>query len=643
MKPSKVTFSLNFPAVSTVFDSVEGRAPRLLDNDVIRTAILRLLPSDFMLQEGADAAFLDEFQRMLPIFTWKEWTGPSCNFSLFLLAPHRHNGVKFFYEMVSRWLLPGRRLNICSFFATDFTFPELSQDCYTLAEMVISLSSEEELGFVQQHLPIFESELRFGLISVYHANRILEIKGLSADEKTSLIQERIASFIVRRPRYFDYDIFNQMQHFLVMCEEGFRSARTHGHMSRIICVFYLFRKALREASEKNQEQRHVHVKLSSSYLYVPFGVKRVLSLYVGLNFLNENEVFEERHLVRVLNHHFPDLRYVADSFFLSSLKEEKIQLLYLEVEKEDEGNFSAEDKRNLRATLPDEIRNGVEKLMRPVFMPRNEEEVMRNIITLSNQLRYPKDLPQVIISFDEQKEFELSFTVILLRILNEVTRPIHELFEQFTTPLKYFPDRVKQVGLLRNKYVKEATVFRVGIPVFKFLRPDHSVDLFKGRQEVLAELQTIIGEVRDYNGGMIAKQHEQFYAIKSLFPGIGKREDLLLENVFHSIFPVELRSVVDPRLVKVFFHVFIESVEEKREGCRVKREEGVVFFLLSYQRETIKQQVVQAIAKLHFFSSQLITISLQVLDMSYLGYIYRETDEAKQEIFLNVLQGALDI
>ena len=62
-------------------------------------------------------------------------------------------------------------------------------------------------------------------------------------------------------------------------------------------------------------------------------------------------------------------------------------------------------------------------------MPRNEEEVMRNIITLSNQLRLSRDLPQVIINFEEQSSKQLSFTVIWLRVLKPADLPIKNHFK----------------------------------------------------------------------------------------------------------------------------------------------------------------------------------------------------------------------
>ncbi len=176
------------------------------------------------------------------------------------------------------------------------------------------------------------------------------------------------------------------------------------------------------------------------------------------------------------------------------------------------------------------------------------------------------------------------------------------------------------------------------ISALGFIRPDHSVDLFKARQEVLIQLQKIFGEVRDYNGGMIAKQHEQFLILKSLFPPMEKREDLLLENVFHSIFPIELRSLLDPLLIKSFFILLLELIEKKNEAVLCKREEKAAFCVVSYRDAHFKQEMVKRIAELHIPASQLITISLPVFEVFYFGCIFCQTDLDIQKKFTDIFE-----
>ncbi len=624
--------------ISTVFDQAQDNPHSLLYSGCIHNTLMRLLPSDILYSEEIST----EFIRLLPVIKWSEWGPDGRNVSIFLLCRHRTNGMKFVYEMISRWLLPGKRPNISFFFATDFNFAAVSSETFTVGEIVITLDNEADLATTRHQLPILDSEIRLGLFSVYHANRILEIKGLSADEKTSLIQERISSLLERRPKDFDHGIFAQMQHFLVMCSEEFKAVREYAHMSRIIYVFYLFSKMLRDQIETHPGQRFVFVKLNKTYLHLPFGLKRVVGLFVALNFLSDNELFEHRHLIQVLKSHFPDLALIEDSFFSRTSKEERAQLLYLEIEKENCSEFSHGELKRIKEKLPDEIRNGIEKLTRPLFMPRNEEEVLRNIITLSNQLKFSRDLPQVIITFDEQTEDELSFTVIWLRILKPLESTLQEAFEKQRSQVEFVPDRIKRVGMLRNKYPKEATVFRLRLATHLFLRPDHSLDLFKARQSIVEELQRVLGEFRDYNGGMIAKQHEQFLRLKGLFEHLDPTQEWLLENFFHSIFPSELRSLFRPEPLKKSFHMLLQAIQHNREtgqkrAVLYEMETQYCYFLLSYDTEPLKEQAIEAVQSLQIPSSQLLTASLEVFEASYLVYIYCVADEEGREKFLNGL------
>ena len=621
--------AFDFPEIQTIFDGSSENPISPLYHHSIRNILRRILPGD------VDPASFDE---LLPIVKWQEWGEDSLNVSIFLLCPQRQNVGKFFYEMISRWLVPGRRLPIPFFFSTDFKLQGGEGETYNISEIVLKLSSVSDLERVRRSLPVLETEILLGTLSVYHASRILEIKGLFADEKTALVQEKIAMLVQRRPVDFDYDIFSQMQHFLVMCREEFKAMRESTQMSRIIYIFYLFRKALRRQVELQPHKRHLSLKLKKTRVHVPFGIKKVLGVFIGLNFLKENEIFEERHILKAFQNYIPQARAVDDSFFVNASNEDDIQTLYLEIEKEDGTEFTAAEIHKLRKHLKEDLKGHVEHLLKPIFMPRNEEEVMRNIVTLSQQLRYIRDIPQVIISFDEQTDAALSFTIIALRVLHEESRPVQTLFEEASSQLEYVPDRIKQVGMIRNKYPKEATVFRLRLPNAKFLREDHSVDLYKARQEVVGELQRAIGEIRDFNGGMISKQIEVFVALKNLLGEIGQKNAFLLENFFHSIFPVELRSVMDPQLLKTLFLLFLELQEQNLPNKKLTRQEDShLFVMMGVQEIALKQKICDAVDHLHLATSELLWVHLQLFETMYLGYLYVSEDAEGQERFQQAL------
>ena len=395
-----------------------------------RDLIRKLVPAD-IIDSMDNLVSRVRFNDLVPLIKISDLDHAPCNFSVSLLCKYRQNASHFFYEMISRWLLSNKRLNVELFFSSDVRLPRLSDDLLTVAEIVVQIKSTQELEEIRRNFKQIETELRLGLISHYQARRILEFKGLSNDGKTAMIQEKIGSLIQSRSKDFDCGIFSQMQHFLVTCRDEFKSERDYHHISRIISNIYSVRNLLKRNIEVVTNQRHIILKLLKTRLIPrqkPEEGRFVLGILVGLNFLREHEIFEKGHLIGAISQIIKNVRAVEGSFIVDRSQGNLIQMNYLEIEKSDGQDFTHEEIQTLRMHLPDQLKTHVEQLTHPVFMPRNEEEVLRNIMALSRQLRFVTDIPQVIISFDEQRGSDLSFTVILLRVLCPEGKSILELF-----------------------------------------------------------------------------------------------------------------------------------------------------------------------------------------------------------------------
>ncbi|MFN0065779.1 MAG: hypothetical protein ACKVOH_06050 [Chlamydiales bacterium] len=534
--------------ISTPFDSHASQEAYYIQ--AIRKVLLHIFPPHLL--EGEDAFYYLENQ--LPIVCWTPLGTPPFNISFFLLSRSREGGYRYFCEMISRWLVPGRRLTLLMQSACDFTLPDISPELYTSGEVIISIQTKKDLEVVQKNLPIIESEIRLGVSSAYQASRIVEIKGLTHDEKVALVQENIVSLVKHRPDEFDYDILSEMQHFLILCKQEFKQARSYRHISRLICVLYLFRKTLALTSESFPHRRYINVKLVRAKL----GEEKVLGIVLALSFLDNNEILEAKHVLNAINILIPKVSLVEGSFILNQGRSERIVTLYLEVERKGRP-ITLEEEKRLKEHLSTELKNRIERRLNPIFMPQNEEEIMRYIVTLSGQLKYVRDLPQVIINFTQQTEEKLEFLVILVRIEKE--NAIVDLFTQKATFLEFCPDRVKDVGKIRKRYPKEANVFRLRILKRPFLRQDHSVDLYKARQEVTKELGRVIGEFRDYNGGTLSKESELFNRLRELLEEKGQENDFLLEEFFYNLKPAVMRSLLPPELLQKLFLMLLELMQ----------------------------------------------------------------------------------
>jgi len=591
--------------IKTIFE--EDSYPGRVYPDVIAASIKALLP-DLSLLEAQP-----------PIFRWFWRDG---YLSLHFVCRHRLNIGKFFYEMIHRWLLPGRRLDVAAFFSSDFKLSEEGR-LFTLAEMAIRLGRDVDRTHVEHNLRVIETEIRLGMVSVYHASRLLETHHISAQAKNGILQEKISKLIQRNPEEIDYDIFGELQHFIVMSKDEFKIPRDPHHLSRIVVLFYLFRKSIER--EVALDKRHIRLKMTPVQLDVPWGKKTVLAICMGVNFIRNHELFEERHFLRAIQNGIAGVRAVNESYFVNEAN--GIQTVYIEIEKESGEEIFPSEIQKLRQFLPSEVKRSIEVPLKSLFMPRNEEEIIRYIVTLSGQLRFVKDLPQAIFIFDEQKEGDLYFTIIVVRILFSDSLSIQTLFRRDDTVLTYIPDRVKRIGMLRKKHPKEATVFRVKLSSFPFLRDDQSVDLFRARQTVVQELQKIIGEVRDYNGGMIAKQIELFEILQNSFEENSRADHRLLESFFHALYPIESRSIVPPAQLKKLFLLWKKLLSNPSLKIVSDQDEEAVFCMG-------RAGHIAELDPVDFQEMQLITARPDH-EEKFLGYLFFSKDEAERHQFIS--------
>lgn len=619
-----------YPRIRTPFDNEPSQEG--FYTAAIERILGHILPPHFFEEEDV----VSLLHAKLPFICWTPLREPPFDLSIFLWCHFRANAFRFFYEMVSRWLIPGRRLNALLQFATDFTMPDLSSEKYIAGEVIVRIETGKELEILQKNLPIIESEISVGVASYYQACRILEIKGLTSDEKTALIQENIVALIKHRPQDFDYDILSEMQHFLVLCKEEFKHNRSWRHMSRVICVHYLFRKAMRFSLEVYPNRRYISVKLIRATLP---SRKKVLGITLALSFLRDHECFDAGHIRRGIQALIPEAKLVEGSFFRNESRSDPTIAIYLEIEKE--GGISLEEERLLKEELPSELKSRIEQRLNPIFMPQNEEVIMRYIVALSAQLKYVRDLPQVIIDFIQQTEEHLEFLVVALRVVTPNLKSIASLFKAKPSTVEFFPDRTKSVGRLRKKYKKEASVFRLKIRKVPFLRTDHSVDLYKARQEIAKELARIIGEFRDYNGGTISKETELFEHLRHELGKYAHEKDFLLENFFYSLSPPVMRSVLPVKPLKKLFLMILEGESEELLDdlpyqIRIQSDSNNFYMMLTAKDGGFRE-VIQPI--LEPFKEKIATSFIHQADYPCLGMIFRDFEpEEALRIRLSVEQ-----
>jgi hypothetical protein len=589
---------------------------------------------------------------------------------------------RFFNDIMSRWLIPGKAQTIYCAPSMNFRFIDYPEWGYFIQQIVIEVGNDHDLLLIKNNFPRLAEEARLTILAVKHARSVITYSHLTIEQKSSVIQDNIKSLMARplkefdssifdqmhqfvmkvyserkmnelseilrplihqAPNVFEIDVFKEVQHFVLLFREKFTAIRTLRHTSRLIAFQYLFRKILKNETLLKPEERHIVVKILPTKLHLQKGFKSVLGVVIGMSVLRDNEIFEQKHALEALQHILPQAICVKDSYVADRQELDKIRLFYVEFEKGSGLPFTAAEIKDLKKRLPRELKAGVESAAHPVFMPRNEEEVMRNIVLLSKELKYVRDIPQVIISFDSQSESHLNFTVILVRILQSQDISLEDILEHSKLSFQAFD--VKPVGKLRNKYQKEANVFTAKVDKAPYLRKDFSVDLFKARQAVSSELARLFGDIRDFNGGILSKQHQLYHELRESLITSEQNNDYLLENFFYSISPPIMQSILPSPILKNLYLMMVEALEEefKKNIFFLKTHWDPEYLLLmtASPKNTFKKIVNEALAELKIPSSDLMVSFVRVYEISCLGYIYRCEDPKKCVLFYQTVQKAM--
>lgn len=261
-----------------------------------------------------------------------------------------------------------------------------------------------------------------------------------------------------------------------------------------------------------------------------------------------------------------------------------------------------------------------EEKLHPIFMPRNEEEAMRNMVILAQQLKYVDAPPQMIIAFEMQTTSNISFTVTLVRLLKAGERSTAELLKHSgLNPLLF---EHKTVGLLRKKHPKEATVFQCALEKHPFLRPDNSLDLFKARRTLSQKLCALFGDIRDYNGGILSRRHETFQALADETAQGNPYTEFLIENFFYALTPSLMQSLLPGDILKKLFNLLIQAMAHPYAGPHPleQREKAGEYLLTLFTSCTpfLNKKLYEYKENLSLLSSA----RIQIDDVFYTGFIY---------------------
>lgn len=523
------------------------------------------------------------------------------------------------------------------------TYISQNKEKFFLAEMVVQIENIQDLSSIKKCLPFIFKEISRGILFPSYAKCLLE-SIFSPKEKVNQTYNFLFELSKRFPYRLDVDIFLEYNRFLILSSEEFRNQRCLNHIVRLICSHYLMGKNLFRLMRFFPEKRHLELRFTHTLLQYPFGSKPVLGLVIVIYLLDSHEFFGEKHILHATQKLLPDIQIVKGSFFSYQNAQEEILKSYVELEKKDGSRFSLKELVYLRVFLSTELKGAVEKLAPSMLMIQNIEEFLKNIAILSNELNQVNDLPQVFISFDEQTSNDLVFKVIIVRILRKKVKPLEQLFEKIKKDFKCSIQRSQIISYIRQKYPKEASILCIHIPKeYSILRTDLSINLYLARQKVVTFLEKNLGNIRDYNGGMILKQSQSLSAIQQYFKNIPKYKLELLEEFFYGISPAEMQAILPINSLVKLVRFFFESLEinfsrQEQYYYKAHEENQTIFVIIKVNKSSIQEHFESSMRLYKIDFKSVVLTKIQVESFFYLGFIYQDFLENNRQEFLKSIE-----
>ncbi len=597
----------------------------------IQELVSRIIPQP--IQEEMERGSIHNLLKSLPLLS----SSPVSNSSwVTLLCPSKYtSGVgRYFNDALCRWLVPGKNLPIPGSSSLNFSFASFPHHQFYVQHTLLQIDSSQELAIATRNHPRLLEEIRLNVLAVYQTRYVASLRSISLEQKQLLIEQNLSKIlnlssteddpspfdemhhflmnisgeekmnqvkqtidqlIRARPKSFDRETFYEMTQFMVLFKRQFASTRSARHVTRVIALQYVFKKMLLNASETK-----VHCKVFTSGL-----PKDVLGILMALNvWESPNSLLSDAVQLCI-----PNCTIVPDSVHVDR-RDQKVSLLYIEVHKP--SGFLPQEIQQLRLALPHHAIQLLEN--QQIFLPRNEEDLARNLIALSQQIKSMTSLPQVTIHYEKQTESQVLFSVLLSRLLFQETKNLREILVQWP---HWSIDEMRLIGKLKHKVPKEAALLRVCLDKAPFMRANFSADLLCARQKIAAELTQILGPYRDFNGGIIAKQEEALLALRTKLDSPTPETEHLLESYFYSLRPGIMRTILPTEVLHAHF------LQLKALQSTSLCEETLNGFFILFARATSKDRLDMAVEKLRLPTHELMSAFLRLPQFMAAGYVLR--------------------
>jgi hypothetical protein len=586
--------------------------------------------------------FLSWAKEKLPTAVCEDSSIPGCTLLSIFSYSHPSQKLEIFLLDLIRTLLFSNNLQLKSFTHKNFTLEKHPNQSFLIAKFLFETTRKNDIEKINDLIPFILKEISLYLSSPKHAETLLKLSN-SASKEELYFHEAIIQLLFRWPDDFEEDLIQDYQHFLGVSEREFRNHRSMRHQLRLLFSLYLMKKKLIRKIPLAPQELHLGMRLLPTCLEFPFSSKQVVGIAIAISLPSPYERFENHHILLAVQKLIPCTAAIKESFLIFQKPQTSLRLLYLEVEKTNGIPFSLTENTLLKQHLSLELKKSVETLSPSIFGNCDVEEVMRSIFLLNQESQIPYEIPQVMISFEGSSGKNLIFRIIAIRVVKKRSKPLASYFQALEEDFEYIPERSSIIGYIGKK-AKEAIVFRLHIPKTSFLlRSDSSLNLYRARQHVYFLLTKALGEIRDYNGGIFAKQLECYSQFKQRFQN---EDSELLEDFFHALNPPEMQAILPLSSITCLFQLFLKALSDslpKEESylLHTQEKDDLLFAVVRLKDASFQERLTNALIKAKLFHEIDAWAVIKHYDGLVMGYVIRSYPE-KNQIFIEVLRQTLE-
>lgn len=394
-------------------------------------------------------------------------------------------------------------------------------------------------------------------ISSIRENEDIHIFPFTRHKNFPLVIQEINKWKKRFFHLFDEMIYNEAATFFTIAGKNYLDRYSPKHLFRLaLSIVSTYNHRLLHDLGPNSYQCFISVKFLPTRVFFPFSSKPVLGCLIGIGFKTAHEVIREEDLQPLLHKIFPKYQVISGTIYTHPTPNISMKLFYLEIEKKEERLFTIEEKKHFKKILKEKFQGNLSNVIQRIILPCNQEEIYKNILFLSQEIKSTKDLPHLMISLDQQKEDELIFLITLVYLTLKKPVDLSNLFLKECPSIKFVSKHQYPVAFLEKKYIIMAHIFQLHIP-YTF-KPDSRMHYYEGRRIVTNSLNQVLGDFRDCNGGLILKVDEQLSSLKEHF--CLEKDEEIIENFFYSIIPAEKQATLSFSSLIQFVSSFLKGL-----------------------------------------------------------------------------------